>query len=160
MTERYLTAQQVCDRYGLSLNWLYHCHRLRKYARRAGRYLRYREADLELFELEGAEDAQFQRVMRHSAAKTIETDKSLDGEVEGHKGLSFNKTAFQCRIRSTLSYTYGQSRHNNNHLQKRIASEDRLRQTPAVSRTREIAYRLRTDPRFPAFWRARHLKVG
>ncbi len=32
---------------------MHRCRRLKKYARRAGRYLRYRESDLEKFEMEG-----------------------------------------------------------------------------------------------------------
>ncbi len=42
--ERYLTAQQVADRYNLSLQWVYGCRSLPR--RKVGKYLRFLESDL------------------------------------------------------------------------------------------------------------------
>ncbi len=46
--ERYLTAQQVADRYNLSLQWVYGCRSLPR--RKVGKYLRFKESDLEQWE--------------------------------------------------------------------------------------------------------------
>ncbi len=42
--ERYYTAQEVADRYGLTLQWVYGCRSLPR--RKAGKYLRFLESDL------------------------------------------------------------------------------------------------------------------
>ncbi len=46
--ERYLTAQQVADRYHLTLQWVYGCRSLPR--RKIGKYLRFLESDLEDWE--------------------------------------------------------------------------------------------------------------
>lgn len=49
--DRYLTAKEVAKRYGLSVQWVYHCEALKPYRRYLGRKLiRFRESDLEKFE--------------------------------------------------------------------------------------------------------------
>jgi predicted DNA-binding transcriptional regulator AlpA len=45
---RYLTAKDVAERYGLSIRWVYSCLTLPR--RKVGRYLRFLESDLEIWE--------------------------------------------------------------------------------------------------------------
>ncbi len=45
---RYLTAQEVAERYGLTLAWVYRCKKLPR--RKVGKYLVFREDELESFE--------------------------------------------------------------------------------------------------------------
>ncbi len=45
---RYLSAKEVAERYGLSVNWVYGCRTLPR--RKVGKYLRFLESDLEQWE--------------------------------------------------------------------------------------------------------------
>ena len=45
---RYLSAQEVAERYGLTVSWVYGCRTLPR--RKVGKYLRFREDELEEFE--------------------------------------------------------------------------------------------------------------
>lgn len=126
MSERLLTPEQVAARYQLDLNWLYHCRRLKKYARKAGRFLRYRESDLEAFEMECAQTAQGSNLMRRSGEKLPVVDESVGEKVEGHQCFAINGLILQCRIRTSMSY-----------ILKHLAYTDNIRQA-----AREVNSRL------------------
>src|SRR5262245_432521 len=59
---RYLTAAQVAERYGLTLNWVYGCRSLPR--RKIGKYLRFRLDELEIWE---------ERYVEHSRLFTFKT---------------------------------------------------------------------------------------
>lgn len=47
---KFLTALQVAERYGLTVDWVYGCKELQQYKRKVGKYVMYAESDLEKFE--------------------------------------------------------------------------------------------------------------
>lgn len=77
-TDRYLSAQQIADRYGLTRQWVYQCVKLRKYARNVGKYVMWRESDLEKFESERSKTQGFdlEHFMRYTAMTKAQERKA------------------------------------------------------------------------------------
>lgn len=59
---KYLTVQEVADRYGLTKSWVYGCRTLPR--RKVGKYLRFREDELEQFEKSWQQSTPSHRVYR------------------------------------------------------------------------------------------------
>lgn len=48
--DTWLTAKDVARRYGMAIEWVYHCKDLRPYGRKMGKYLRFSLSNLRRFE--------------------------------------------------------------------------------------------------------------
>ncbi len=80
--ERYLTAQQVADRYNLSLQWVYGCRSLPR--RKIGKYLRFLESDLEVWEKRHTETS------RTYGFYSTDNTKDIQQHYDIHRGASHN----------------------------------------------------------------------
>ena len=81
--DRYLTAQQVADRYNLTLQWVYGCRSLPR--RKVGKYLRFLESDLEIWEKRHVDTA------RTYGFHMFENTKLIQSHHDIHKQTSHNE---------------------------------------------------------------------
>ena len=68
-SDRLLKPREVAARYGMSLQWVYHCPELKAIRRRVGKYLFYRLSDLEKLETMDRDKATGGKTMPLDAAR-------------------------------------------------------------------------------------------